>query len=437
MTDVWEERCDEFSAMNVDRGVENRCVVSVTPAALRSDSRTLKQAASLARAGARSIVVEGLMSGRDFSPFDIEVLTVSTAIPGGGLPVASIAPSQVAKARITALKNYVRKILPTIVIEFGLFLLTLWSLFRAQWGRIFFLLPDADLYILHSFHFWPAIFLKSRFRRVNYIYDAHDFYREMNEVEGESHFTRKWMLPLYSWMDRKAVRYAAAVMTVSEGVADLYARADRISPIVFQNVHDHRNDRSPTRSLRSIIGVSDNVFLIVAVGNAKSGASMEPLFNALELVDSRIQIVFVGKGFAAEKARDWPAQLTNRVHFVDAVPADEVVPFIAGADCAIILYYALTENYNMALPNRFFQSVAAGIPLLYPKLQEMQRVAGTAHIGIAFDPQDSNDIVRAISHIYGDENLRKRLVEETKKAAKKLCWEAEESRFLCFVGSKL
>lgn len=410
-----------------------RCVISVTPNALRSDSRTLKQAASISRAGARSIVIEGHSSNQSFSEIGIELRSLTQASTAG-VSAEEVDASVVSSGWV---KNCLKRFLPSKAVNVALFVLTVWSLIRKQWMPLYRQLDNADFYVLHSFHFWPAVFLKTRVNKSFYIYDAHDFYREMDQAKDISPFTRKFLIPLYRWLDEKAVRYSRAMTTVSDGVAELYLRASGVRPTVFPNVHDRRLDQTCQRSLREVTGVATDKFLIVAVGNAKPGASMEALIEAIAAADESIEIAFVGGGFEKERARMQLNPAAKRIHFISPLPADQVVPFIASADCGIIVYHAYTDNYDLALPNRFFQCIAAGVPLIYPRLREMHRLAESFSVGVACNPREPRDVLSAISKIAGDPVLRETMKYRAARAALSLSWEREEDRFVTFLGKLL
>jgi glycosyltransferase involved in cell wall biosynthesis len=410
-----------------------RCVISVTPNALRSDSRTLKQAASISRAGARSIVIEGCSSNQNFSEIGIEVRSLAQA----STPKISDEHAGASRAPSDLIRRCLKWLLPSRAVNIAVFVLTVWSLIRLQWVPLYRQLDNANFYVLHSFHFWPAVFLKTRMNKSFYIYDAHDFYREMDQVNDTSAFTRQFLIPLYRWLDEKAVRYSRAMTTVSDGVAELYAHALGIRPTVFSNAHDRRLDQACKRSLRDVTGVAPDKFLIVAVGNAKPGTSMEALLEAISAADESIEIAFVGRGFEKERARLQLYPAAKRVHFIDPIPADQVVPFIASADCGVIVYHAYTDNYDLALPNRFFQCIAAGMPLIYPRLREMERLAENFSVGIGCDPRDAADVLRAILKIAHDPVLRETMRRHAAKAALSLSWEREEDRFVTFLETLL
>ncbi|MEM8744622.1 MAG: glycosyltransferase, partial [Pseudomonadota bacterium] len=108
------------------------------------------------------------------------------------------------------------------------------------------------------------------------------------------------------------------------------------------------------------------------------------------------------------------------------LPAPEIVPAIAGADAAAVVYYARSENYRSALPNGFFQSIAAGLPVLYPDLPEIRTIAEQGELGVLVDWTSEAAISAAITELSENTQRYRRLRANAEKTARKLSWEKEE-----------
>ncbi len=266
-------------------------IVSVTPNALRSDSRTLKQAVTLARVGHRSIVVERFASGLDYSPLGIEVISLLSAPPD---MTRRVLPARTLWWRFA---NWLRQGILRRPYDLKLFADFLVQLWRDELWSAIRVIPRADLYILHSFHWlWP-VRVRCALHRVPYIYDAHDFYSEMTNPEEVNRWTREWMLPFYARMDRAALAHAAASMTVTNGCAELYEQRLGIRPLVVRNAHDARIDRAPPLTLRRTLGLAPDDFVVVAVGNHKPGMRIEDVLLHADSLPANVHVAFVGAGY--------------------------------------------------------------------------------------------------------------------------------------------
>lgn len=353
-------------------------IVSITPLAVERDSRTYKQAASLARLGYESVVVEGEPSGfeREGLPFEL----VSVEAPGG----------------------YAR-----------------WNLATAR------AMPTASLYILHSYRQFPAVYVKTRRNRAPYLYDAHDSYWEHDpEVQGPQRRTMGERA--FERMEGFCASRAAGLLTVSDGVADLLERRFGRRPVVIRNAADLRLDRPAKGDVRAVAGVLPDDFLLVMPGNAKPGDTVEDAVAALAMLPDRVHLALVGSGneHFAEVAQ--AGGVGDRVHVLPPVPPTEVAAFIATADAAPILYRAWTVNFLHALPNRFFHAVAAGLPILYPPLVEIAALCEEHEMGIPIEPTDPDSVAAGVRSLLDDPDLAARLRANAAEARSALSWEHEE-----------
>lgn len=410
-------------------------VVAVTPTSLRADSRTLKQAASLARAGHRSIVVEGRASDSDYTAFGIEVIAPRPApSPAATLPVvASAAGSPHPAWRRWA--SRLRHGLLRGLYDRKTFTQFLFARYRDEIVPVFRRMPPADLYVLHSFQWLPAVRLRCFLHRVPYIYDAHDYYRGIMQPQELNRWTREWMLPFYARTDRAALRHASAAMTATAGTADLYKQSDGIRPTVLRNAHDPRLDRVLTETLRQRLRIAPDTFLVVSTGNYKPGMGLELLLPHVQALPASVHFAFVGAGFESLGSLGNAAAASGRIHFVPAVPAESVVPLIKDADAALILLHDYSDNYRAALPNRFFQAIAAGLPLLYPALPEIQHLARRYRFGIEVDTQSIDSICEGVRRLQSDPGETAALARAALAACSELSWLQEELVFLDVVHS--
>lgn len=391
-----------------------KTIVSITPLPIAADSRTFKIASSFARFGYHSIVIEGEKS--NLNPADLLFELRST----GSGPLAKDRTvttrrnvcserrhnlhGQLIKKR-NRLPESVRKPLRRLM-----FLPWYWYCYFGPRGVI----PKASLYYLHAPYQFPAVYWFSRRYATPFIYDAHDFY----PVVSPNTF--------YKGLERWCIRKASAVVTVSEGIARLMGQEFGCQAVVLRNCHDSRMEREPPQGLREMLGLSSDTFLLVSVGQAKVGQAVVEALEALAVLPTSIHLALVGKNTEQYQEMVEATGLQSRVHLVPPVKPDEVVPFIRSADASIILYYPFSVNYEHCLPNRFFQSVSAELPLLYPELPDIKRLAEQYGLGIPIDPRSPESIQAAVMHMLNNTDTLAKHRQSLHSARKVLGWEQEE-----------
>jgi glycosyltransferase involved in cell wall biosynthesis len=287
--------------------------------------------------------------------------------------------------------------------------------------------PKASLYYMHSFYQFPAVYLLCLRHRAKFIYDAHDFYSQMHDEPALSHFWRHWVLPMERTIERACMRKAAAVVTVNEGIADLIERRFGRSAIVLRNAHDFRLEQPVERTIRDSVELNNDDFLVVCVGQFKQGMAIEAAIDGIAMLPPRYHLAFLGAGFADYSELLEKKNVAGRVHFLRAVAPAEVVPFIRSADAGMLLYYGVSPSIEHCLPNGFFQPIAAGLPILYPRLPEIARVADRYGIGVAIDPQNPASIAAGLQSLAEDAGLSEQVRSNIEVSRNELAWERDEA----------
>jgi glycosyltransferase involved in cell wall biosynthesis len=399
-----------------------KTIVTLTPLAVEADSRTFKQAASMTRFGYHSVVVEGNPSRFTGYALPFHLLTLDTGFMGHhGPPVSGSTDRR--QSFSGRLKNYARNLIPKGLYRLLRYFFTL--VYKWNW-KTSSLTPDGDLYYLHGFYQFPAVFLLSRRRRVRYIYDAHDFYGQMDTESAWGWEDKLVIRPFERWLEFLCVKYAAAVVTVCPGIGQLLQQKYGKEVFVVRNCQDMRLSAPLPVDLRQHLKLAADIFLLVVIGNEKSGSATRELLEAIAQLPNKVHLALLGNHYEPHDAFIREAGLPARVHIVKPVKPFEVDPFIASADASAILYYPRSQNYNYALPNKFFHAIGAGLPLLYPELPEIEQLARSFDLGRPLDPRNPESIRQAISELIKYPDQLRRYKQNVIQAREVLNWENEE-----------
>ena len=189
-------------------------------------------------------------------------------------------------------------------------------------------------------------------------------------------------------------------MTVGDGVArHAQARFGRRFS-VMRNGHDVRLDSYSAPGIRTRLGLGPDAFILAVVGNFKRGTAVEPLLRAVAQLPERVHLVFVGANYQEFLETISSLGVADRTHLVPPVSPTEIVPLLAEADLAPIPYYSSWVSVRHALPNRFFQAIAAGVPILYPNaLVDLRELAERHSLGWEIDPESETSIAAAVRRL--------------------------------------
>ena len=387
-----------------------RVAVSVTPLALEADSRAFRIARELADSGFRSIVVEGRASRQRFWDNTIEVRSLassrrqtgsSTSHRGGGLRNGRFGRGgEIALYTAFRSHDWVRHCLRPLIA-----------------------IPKADLYYLHSFEFHRAV--SARAAGAPIIYDAHDFYRGIEPPTLQLSFDRNWLRPFHNLLESRLSAAADALVTVSDGVAGVIESVFGRRPVVIRNCHDERRDRTTGSDLRQGLGLAPSERLCVVVGNWKPGMAVEVAVDALAHLPEHFHLVFLGRGYEKVAYKLPPDLLGRRLHIGHVLAPNELVPSIRSADVGLVIYEVYSENYRHALPNGFFQIIAAGLPLVRAPLPEIEAIIRHRPVGVCLKRLDPVTLAQAIVRCAADAKSHR---AGAAALACELRWEIEAAR---------
>jgi glycosyltransferase involved in cell wall biosynthesis len=192
----------------------------------------------------------------------------------------------------------------------------------------------------------------------------------------------------------------------------------------------------PPDYLRSAVGLAQDAVVVLCHGVFQRGRGLEQTAAALlEPGLGGAHLVFLGYGSGVVEPILAEPRLAGRVHRLAAVPPDEVVPWVSGADVDVVAFQKTDLNKRVSTPNKLFESLAAGVPVVVSDFPILRRVViddPLGPLGAVCDPGDPAAIARAIRSIVEAPPaeraaLRSRVVQA---AHERWNWETESAKLV-------
>jgi glycosyltransferase involved in cell wall biosynthesis len=199
------------------------------------------------------------------------------------------------------------------------------------------------------------------------VYDCHEFESERNGKPA-------WLNKAVRRMETRHIGKAEEVLVVSPSIQAAYESRytehgmRRIS--LVRNVPNARSGNAATQPLRENLGLKADDFVAIYQGALTINRGIETLLAmAPKLNGSRIHLVFMGYGMLEPQVMEAVRQNAN-VHFQPAVPYEEVLGYTGDADVGLVSVKPVCLSYLYCLPNKLFESIQAGIPVLVNDLPD-------------------------------------------------------------------
>lgn len=242
--------------------------------------------------------------------------------------------------------------------------------------------------------------------RIPFVYDSHELWLGRT-ARGRSpaydFLNRQW----YGRVEARYVPRAAFVMVANPGVGPELERRYGVSDVAI--VPNYPTESAPVvrRDLRELPAASTvppDAPIVLYIGGIMPHRGLEQLVAAMEQLP-QAHLVCLGAGggsteeIAAEIAR---RSLTDRAHLVPSVPSGEVVPFAASATVGVSIVQPASLSYRLALPNKLFQYMAAGIPQVSSDFPDVRDVVEGSGAGVVVNPEDPAAVAAALRNILDD-----------------------------------
>ncbi len=247
-------------------------------------------------------------------------------------------------------------------------------------------------------------------RGVPYIYDSHELWlgrqRQYRPTPLQDRGERQ--------LEARLGQAAAAVITVGEGVANSLRASYGWSHVVVV-----RN----SFPVRAEIGVplADHPCGLVYAGRVDAFRELETVLAAAARTTD-LPLTLVGPTDEVWLGRNQDQIAGAKAQILAPISVDDVTALLRTNGLALVTHSDKFESHVLALPNKLFHAVHAGVPVIATDVSELASVVRQFDLGETYAPGDPAALVAAIRRAvarYGE------LVASVAAAAGTLSWDAD------------
>lgn len=283
------------------------------------------------------------------------------------------------------------------------------------------LFVKTDLIIATSPQFFTAVggYLSHVFKRKPWYFEIRDLWPESIRAVGAIKnpkildLLEKIELFLY----RKADKLIVVTDSFKENMINRGIEPNKIK-VIKNGIHvEAMRSVKVDAKIRKELGL-EGKFVIGYIGTHGMAHKLDFVVQASKALPKDVVFVLIGDG--AEKAK--LTSLKNKIQaekvlMLDSVPKEEIVKYVHALDVALV-NLKKSDTFKTVIPSKIFENAALEKPILLGVEGESKALVESYNAGIAFEPENQEDLIAKIKLLQSDRDLYRSLQDGCLKLAK-------------------
>ena len=301
-------------------------------------------------------------------------------------------------------------------------------LFYAEYNiRLFFklLFNNSNILLANDLDTLLACYLVHKIKKTVVVYDTHEYFTGVPELVNRNVVRNIW-----ETIEKVIFPKLKDVITVNDSIAQLYYEKYNVKVNVVRNVPVRKE--LPENISRADLGLPENKKIILLQGagiNVNRGA--EEAVESMKYVDDKVILLVIGGGDVLHILQNIVSEngLEEKVLFIPKLPPDELFKYTVCADLGLSIDKDTNINYRYSLPNKLFDYINAGVPILASRLPEIEKIINKYKIGTFIENHNPEHISKKIFFCINNDSLIAEWEKNIKIAKEELNWENEKRIF--------
>ncbi|MFT4660578.1 MAG: glycosyltransferase involved in cell wall biosynthesis [Patiriisocius sp.] len=249
------------------------------------------------------------------------------------------------------------------------------------------------------------------------VYDSHEYFTEVPELVGRS--ARK----VWLYLERRILPKVKHSYTVCDSIAGIYKKEYNIEMGVIRNLPKLAANK--VKITKDLIGKKKLIYQ----GAINVHRGIELMVEMMQFLPD-CHLYLFGDGDIKVRIDKIIVDLSlqENVTCMGKCPPDELRSYTEQCDLGFSLEEDIGLNYRYALPNKIFDYIHAGIPMLVSNLPEMSAVVNDYVVGEVIKSRMASEAANQVMSILSNEELYKKYSNNALKAKDQLNWEKEEEK---------
>lgn len=261
-------------------------------------------------------------------------------------------------------------------------------------------------------------------KKLEIVYDSHELFTELPELNNRNIVKKAWLK-----IEKLILPKIKHAYTVCQPIADYYKKEYNLDMLVIRNMPIRKKVNNKAFIPR--FDFPKNKKIILYQGALNVGRGIENVIGIMDNIDNAIFLI-IGTGDLEKDLKTLVKEkkLEKKVIFTGPIPFEELNQITQYADIGLVLQADISLSYKFVLPNRLFDFINAGIPVLASDLPELRKIVKGENIGLIIKDFDEKELVNKIKQLLDDKKLIDNFKNNLKNCSEYYTWEGQEHKLL-------
>jgi glycosyltransferase involved in cell wall biosynthesis len=307
--------------------------------------------------------------------------------------------------------------------------------FYAEYNfKLFFklLFTKCDILLANDLDVLPANYLAARIKRKPLVYDTHEYFLGMPQLNGKRLAKKVWTM-----VERSIFPNLKYIYTICQSFCELYYKdygkklwyIRNVPPLQIEQTFQFEKLK---KEIDSTIPRDKHILLYQGAGINHERGAEELILSTKFLDPTKFHLLLVGGGdvFDTLVRMIHTKGLSDRITIIPKVPFEVLRHITRQAHLGLTLDKPNNINHLYGLPNKIFDYLHSGVPVLSSRLVEMERIISTYEVGTYINNHEPEHIAQTIIKVFSNPAELEKWKQNTEKVKAELNWENEEKVLL-------
>jgi glycosyltransferase involved in cell wall biosynthesis len=280
---------------------------------------------------------------------------------------------------------------------------------------------EADVFFAEDLYTLPFVATIAKLKKNKVIYNSRELYAYLGGLRN-----RQVIQSLIKKIESYFIHRVDVVLTTGEMDSQFIEKLYEIKDtVVVRNIPLYQQPKQKI-DFRKMFGITEDKLILLYQGVLLNGRGMPQIMRAVAQLPNTV-LVIVGDGEQRENFKKLAEELntSSRVFFTGSIDQTDLINYTAGADIGLCLIENISVSYYHALPNKLFEYIMAGVPVLASDLPQMKKIVETYQVGESINISIEENITKTLKQWSDEPALLEMYRKNCVDASHELNWQEE------------